>query len=155
MIELIERFESFTSSVTKAYKSIQKIKIAEAEQIGLKPTHVMYMYYLGKNPEGLTHAELCKLCIEDKAAVSRAIVELTKKGFIKNSEENSNRKYRTKIVLTDEGKQINNNLSEAIAIAVNKASKNLDEVDRENFYRVFFYITDNLDEICSSYLKEK
>lgn len=155
MIELIERFESFTSSVTKAYKSIQKIKIAEAEQIGLKPTHVMYMYYLGKNPEGLTHAELCKLCIEDKAAVSRAIVELTKKEFIKNSEENSNRKYRTKIVLTDEGKQINNNLNEAIAIAVNKASKNLDEVDRENFYRVFFYITDNLDEICSSYLKEK
>ena len=155
MIELIERFESFTSSVTKAYKSIQKIKIAEEEQIGLKPTHVMYMYYLGKNPEGLTHAELCKLCIEDKAAVSRAIVELTKKGFIKNSEENSNRKYRTKIVLTDEGKQINNNLNEAIAIAVNKASKNLDEVDRENFYRVFFYITDNLDEICSSYLKEK
>jgi DNA-binding MarR family transcriptional regulator len=155
MIELIERFESFTSSVTKAYKSIQKIKIAEAEQIGLKPTHVMYMYYLGKNPEGLTHAELCKLCIEDKAAVSRAIVDLTKKGFIKNSEENSNRKYRTKIVLTDEGKQINNNLNEAIAIAVNKASKNLDEVDRENFYRVFFYITDNLDEICSSYLKEK
>ena len=155
MIELIERFESFTSSVTKAYKSIQKIKIAEAEQIGLKPTHVMYMYYLGKNPEGLTHAELCKLCIEDKAAVSRAIVDLTKKGFIKNSEENSNRKYRTKIVLTDEGKHINNNLNEAIAIAVNKASKNLDEVDRENFYRVFFYITDNLDEICSSYLKEK
>lgn len=155
MIELIERFESFTSSVTKAYKSIQKIKIAEAEQIGLKPTHVMYMYYLGKNPEGLTHAELCKLCIEDKAAVSRAIVELTKKEFIKNSEENSNRKYRTKIVLTDEGKHINNNLNEAIAIAVNKASKNLDEVDRENFYRVFFYITDNLDEICSSYLKEK
>ena len=155
MIELIERFESFTSSVTKAYKSIQKIKIAEAEKIGLKPTYVMYMYYLGKNPEGLTHAELCKLCIEDKAAVSRAIVELTKKGFIKNSEENSNRKYRTKIVLTDEGKHINNNLNEAIAIAVNKASKNLDEVDRENFYRVFFYITDNLDEICSSYLKEK
>ena len=55
MIELIERFESFTSSVTKAYKSIQKIKIAEAEQIGLKPSHVMYMYYLGKNLEGLTH----------------------------------------------------------------------------------------------------
>lgn len=155
MIELIERFESFTSSVTKAYKSIQKIKIAEAEQIGLKPSHVMYMYYLGKNLEGLTHAELCKLCIEDKAAVSRAIVELTKKGFIKNSEEYPSRKYRTKIILTDEGKQINNDLNEAIAIAVNKASKNLNEVDRENFYRVFFYITDNLDEICSSYLKEK
>jgi DNA-binding MarR family transcriptional regulator len=155
MVEFIERFEAFTTSVTKAYKSIQKIKLSEAENIGLKANHVMYMHYLGKNEEGLTATELCKLCIEDKAAVSRAIVELTKKGFVKNSEENSTRKYRTKIVLTDEGKQINNNLNEAIAIAVNKASKNLDEVDRENFYRVFFYITDNLDEICSSYLKEK
>ena len=155
MTELIERFESFTTSVTKAYKCIQKMKIIEAERIGLKANHIMYMYYLGKNPEGLTPTELCKLCIEDKAAVSRAVVELTKKGFIKNAEENSNRKYRTKIILTDEGRQINRDLNEAIAIAVNKASKNLDEVDRENFYRVFFYITDNLDEICSSYLKEK
>lgn len=155
MIELIERFESFTSSVTKAYKLIQKIKIAEAEQIGLKPSHVMYMYYLGKNLEGLTHAQLSKLCIEDKAAVSRAIVELTQKGFVKNSEEYPSRKYRTKIILTDEGREINNNINKAIAMAVSKASKNLDETDRENFYRVFFYITDNLDEICSSYLKEK
>ena len=38
MIELIERFESFTSSVTKAYKSIQKIKIAEAKIISPKQT---------------------------------------------------------------------------------------------------------------------
>ena len=61
MIELIERFESFTTAVTKAYKSIQKIKLAETERIGLKPNYVMYMYYLGKNPEGLTPTELCKL----------------------------------------------------------------------------------------------
>lgn len=54
MIELIERFESFTTSVTKAYKYIQKIKPAETERMGLKANHVMYMHYLGKNPEGLT-----------------------------------------------------------------------------------------------------
>ena len=54
MVELIERFEAFTTSVTKAYKSIQKIKLSEAENIGLKANHVMYMYYLGKNEEGLT-----------------------------------------------------------------------------------------------------
>ena len=29
MIELIERFEEFTTSVTKAYKCIQKIKFVE------------------------------------------------------------------------------------------------------------------------------
>ena len=40
-----------------------------------------------------------------------------KKGFIKNAEENSNRKYRTKIILTDEGRQINRDLNAAINLA--------------------------------------
>ena len=44
MIELIERFESFTTSVTKAYKCIQKIKLAETERMGLKANHVMYIH---------------------------------------------------------------------------------------------------------------
>lgn len=151
MIELIERFEAFTTSVTKAYKCIQKIKLAETERMGLKANHVMYMYYLGKNPQGLTATELCKLCIEDKAAVSRTIVDLTEKGFVKPAETDSGRKYRTKIMLTPEGKEKNKQLNEAIAIAVSNASSSLNETDRENFYRVFFYITDNLETICGSY----
>ena len=155
MIDLIERFEAFTTSVTKAYKCIQKIKLTEAERIGLKANHVMYMYYLGKNPEGLTATELCKLCVEDKAAVSRTIVDLTEKGFVKHSEMDSGRKYRTKIMLTQEGNEINKKLNEAIAIAVNKASSSLSEIDRENFYSILFNITDNIEEICKSYSKNK
>ena len=107
MIELIERFEEFTTSVTKAYKCIQKIKFVETERMGLKSNYVMYMYYLGKNPEGLTAKELCKLCIGDKAAVSRVIVDLTEKGFVEPAEIDSGRKYRTRIILTPEGKEIN------------------------------------------------
>ncbi len=155
MIDLIERFEAFTTSVTKAYKCIQKIKLTETERMGLKANHVMYLYYLGKNPEGLTAGELSKLCIEDKAAVSRTILDLTEKGFVKASEEDSKRKYKTKIVLTQEGINRKKQLNEAIAKAVNKASSSLNEIDRENFYRVFFDITDNLENICNSYEKEK
>lgn len=151
MIELIERFETFTTSVTKAYKCIQKIKLAETERMGLKANHVMYLHYLGKNPEGLIATELCKLCIEDKAAVSRTIVDLTEKGFIKQNETDSNRKYRIKVMLTTKGMEINKQLNEAIAIAVSKAASSLNETERENFYRVFFYITDNLENICNSY----
>ena len=150
-IELIERFEAFTTSVTKAYKCIQKIKLAETERMGLKANHVMYLHYLGKNPEGLIATELCKLCIEDKAAVSRTIVDLTEKGFIKQNETDSNRKYRIKVMLTTKGMEINKQLNEAIAIAVSKAASSLNETERENFYRVFFYITDNLENICNSY----
>lgn len=155
MIELIERFEAFTTSVTKAYKCIQKIKLAEAERVGLKANQVMYLYYLGKNPEGLTAKELCKLCLEDKAAVSRMIVNLIKKGFVKPSETDSGRKYRTKFMLTPEGYERNKQLNEAIAMAVSKASSSLNEDDREKFYRVFFDITDNLETICDLYGQEK
>ena len=155
MVEFIERFEAFTTSVTKAYKSIQKIKLSEAENIGLKANHVMYMHYLGKNKEGLTATELCRLCIEDKAAVSRIITDLTKKGFVKPAQVESERKYRTKFILTEEGIEINKKINEAISIAVNKASNELSTEDRETFYRVFFYVTDNLENICNSYIQNK
>ncbi|MBQ8999797.1 MAG: hypothetical protein IJ086_14070, partial [Clostridium sp.] len=84
-----------------------------------------------------------------------AIVDLTEKGFVEPAETDSGRKYRTRIILTPEGKEINNRLNEVIAKAVSKASRNLNEAERENFYRVFSYITDNLEMICDSYLQEK
>ena len=155
MMELIERFEAFTVSVTKAYKCIQKIKLVEAERIGLKSNHVMCIYYLGKNPEGLTATELCKLCVEDKAAVSRTIVDLTKKGFVKPTETDSGRKYRTKIMLTQEGRDINKQMKEAIAMEVSKFSSSLDEDERESFYRAFSHITDDLERICDLYRQGK
>ncbi len=152
MVEFIERFEAFTTAVTKAYKSIQKIKLSETEHMGLKANHVMYMHYLGKNEEGLTATDLCKLCIEDKAAVSRMITDLTKKGFVKPAQADSERKYRTKFILTEEGIEMNKKLNDAISIAVSKASSELSNEDRETFYRVFFYVTDNLESICNSYI---
>lgn len=154
MNEFIERFEAFTISVTKAYKYIQKIKLAEAENIGLKANHIMYMYHLGKNPEGLTSTELSKLCVEDKAAVSRAIVDLTDKGFIRSVERDLTRKYRAKIILTEKGKEKNKQLNEAIAEAVAKASSSINECEREKFYSILFYITDNLESICKNYNKK-
>lgn len=154
MNEFIERFEAFTISVTKAYKYIQKIKLAEAENIGLKANNIMYMYHLGKNPEGLTSTELSKLCVEDKAAVSRAIVDLTDKGFIRSVERDLMRKYRSKIILTEKGKEKNKQLNEAIAEAVAKASSSINECEREKFYSILFYITDNLELICKNYNKK-
>ena len=155
MIELIERFEYFTTLVTKTYKCIQKIKLAEAERLGLKANYVMYMYYLGKNSYGLTPTELSKLCIEDKAAVSRIITDLTKKGFVKPAQVDSQRKYRTKFILTKEGIDMNKRINDTISIAVSKASNGLSDEDRETFYRVFSYVTNNLEMICDSYSQDK
>ena len=81
-----EQFESFTAAVTRAYKCLQKIKNRETERMGLKGSHVMCLYYIGKTPGGLTAAELCRLCHEDKAAISRTLVDLTERGYLEPDE---------------------------------------------------------------------
>lgn len=143
-----ERFECFTTAVSRAYKCVQRIKNAETERMGLKGTHVMCLYYLGKSPDGLTASELCKLCNEDKAAVSRTILDLTEKGYITSAEADPKRKYRAKLALTESGRKRNTEIKQAIARAVDKASEGLDQTERECFYKVFFTITDNLEKLC-------
>ena len=48
----------------------------EMTELGLKGTHVMCLFFLHHTPEGLTAAQLCQLCAEDKAAISRTIATL-------------------------------------------------------------------------------
>ena len=64
------------------------------------------------------------------------------------------RKYCAKIILTEKGKEKNKQLNEAIAVAVAKASSSINEREREKFYSILFYITDNLESICKNYKKK-
>ena len=141
----MEQFESFTTAVTKAYKCVQKIKKTETARMGLKGRQVMCLYYLGKSAGGLTAAELCQLCHEDKAAVSRTLVDLTEMGLIAPCAADPKRKYREKLTLTASGREKNGQLYEAIGRAVRGASEGFDEKERACFYRVFFTIIDNLE----------
>lgn len=143
-----EQFESFTAAVTRAYKCLQKIKNRETERMGLKGSHVICLYYIGKTPGGLTAAELCRLCHEDKAAISRTLVDLTERGYLEPNVEEPGRKYRTRLTLTESGRKRNEQLHEAISRAVRQASEGLSDEDRACFYRVFFAITDRLEMLC-------
>ena len=84
---VIERFEAFLTGITVCYKYIQKIKNAEMTELGLKGTHVACMFYLNHNPEGLTAAQLCTLCAEDKATISRTVADLKSRGYIEAGED--------------------------------------------------------------------
>ena len=75
-------FEHFTITILKLNKLVQKIKLYEMQEYGLKAIHVMCGYYLMENPDGLTASELVKLTLEDKAAISRALKTLQEKGFV-------------------------------------------------------------------------
>ena len=68
---MIERFEQLTLGVSRIYKNIQKIKKQSMESFGLKSTHVMCLHYLSLYPDGLSAAELCRKCEENKGGISR------------------------------------------------------------------------------------
>ena len=62
---------------------------------------LMVVYYLEKNPEGLTGADLARLADVDRAAVSRTVTRLAADGFVEVGEEST--RYRAPIRLTEKG----------------------------------------------------
>ena len=142
-----ERFETFTVLITRISRSIKRIKADEMANFELKGPHVSCLYYLSQR-DGMTAAELCERCDEDKAAISRTLVDLTERGYLEPNVEEPGRKYRTRLTLTESGRKRNEQLHEAISRAVRQASEGLSDVDRACFYRVFFAITDRLEMLC-------
>ena len=133
------RFENFTVAILKLNKLIQKIKLYEMRDYGLKAIHVMCVYYLRTRGE-LTASELSKLTLEDKAAISRAISFLNEKGFV-NYDSN---KYIAPIKLTDEGIKVSEYINRRAESAVNAGGGFLTEEERINFYSALELIAKNL-----------
>ena len=75
-----ERFKTFTVLIAKINRNIRKIKNREMVEYGLRSAHISCLYYL-YSAEALTATELCELCEEDKATISRALVYLEENGL--------------------------------------------------------------------------
>lgn len=142
---MIQRFEKFTTGITRIYKSIQKIKKHKMSTLGLKGTHVMCLYYLSRHSEGLTASKLCRLCSEDKAGISRILADLEQKKLIRYEQSEGGKKYRAKALLTREGLLESRKLTKLILRAVEAGGKGLTEKDLEVFYHALFIIADNLE----------
>ena len=143
---MISRFRSFVSGITTCYKYIQRIKSMEMTEFGLKGTHVMCLFFLHHTPEGLTAAQLCQLCAEDKAAISRTIATLKEKGYIVAGVK----KYRAPLTLTDAGVEIAKQMDGMIYQWVGFGGDGISEEDRDTFYRVLEHISGNLRENVES-----
>lgn len=141
-----DRFESFTRDITELYRLIQKIKHAEMTKLGLKGMHVMCLYFLYENPEGLTAATLSEKCAEDKAAISRSIAILKEKGLVIESQNGEAKKYRSIIKLTDAGKNIAEKEVEKIVNAVIAGGDGLTDDMRKAFYDSLSLISANLEK---------
>lgn len=142
------RFEQFTRSIARIYRCVQQIKHTEMRGLGLEGGHVMCLFCLGQHPEGLTAAELCALCGEDKAAVSRALAALRSRGLVHPDPEGARRRYRAKLFLTDRGRETSRQVEQLICQAVERGGAGLTPEQRETFYFALSRIADNLQKIC-------
>lgn len=145
---MIHRFEQLTTGVSQIYKNIQRIKKLEMRSLGLKGTHVMCLYFLYSHPEGLTAADLCNLCKEDKAGISRILSGLEEHGFIQYTHPQDKKKYRSKAILTGQGKTQARKVNRLILRAVLEGGRDITAKERDIFYRVLFLISDNLEKFC-------
>ena len=136
-----QRFDAFVSGITSCYKYIQRIKSMEMTEFGLKGTHVMCLYYLRQNPAGLTATQLCGLCAEDKAAISRTLSELRSRGYITTL---SKKAYRAMLTLTGAGHEIARKFDHLIEGWVCTGGDGLSEEERFDFYKSLATIADNL-----------
>ena len=138
---MIQRFQSFLTGITVCYKYIQRIKSAEMTEFGLRGTHVACLFYLANNPEGLTAAQLCTLCAEDKASISRTVAELRSLGYIAQSKSKN---YRTPLTLTESGLAIAEKMYPLIESWVTIGGDGLSEEQRDSFYHSLSLIASNL-----------
>ncbi len=136
-----QRFDAFVSGITACYKYIQRIKAQEMIEFGLKGTHVMCLYYLRQNPAGLTAAQLCGLCAEDKAAISRTVSELRSRGYITSISEKA---YRAMLTLTAAGQEVAKKFDRLIEGWVQTGGDGLTSEERSDFYKSLSTIAENL-----------
>ena len=140
----MNRFETFTGSILELNRYLQKIKELEMKPLGLKPGHVMCLYYLGKSSQGLTVTELAEACKEDKAAVSRCVSDLVQRGLAGGDFPENKRSYRTKLTLTPEGRALTQQVNQRIDQAVIGGGEGLTEQQRQTLYTALNIIIDNL-----------
>ncbi len=142
---MYDRFEKFAITIAQLNRYVQKIKSMEMTDLGLKGNHTMCLYYMGRNINGLTSSELCNLCKEDKAAISRTVAELENIGLIKAEDTDGKKEYRTKLHLTNEGCKVVDKIDAKIEKAVNIGGNGLDDNQREAFYATLDIIAENLE----------
>lgn len=139
---MLQRFEAFVAGITVCYRYIQRIKSVEMTELGLKGTHVMCLFYLHRSQQPLTATQLCQLCAEDKAAISRTLMTLQEKGYIQTGEK----RYRSPITLTPAGSNVACQVDDLIAQWVGFGGDGLTEEERSIFYKALAHISENLQK---------
>lgn len=144
-----ERFERFTVLIARISRSIRRIKSEEMADFDLKSPHVSCLYYLFCRG-ALTAKELCELCDEDKAAISRSVEYLEERGYVEGRGQGAKR-YKCPIKLTDAGLAVGRYIAERIDRILDAVGQGMSDEERVILYRGLTCISENLQAVCDQY----
>lgn len=150
---MLDRFERFSLSIFEITRYWHKITSDEMEKYGLKGPHSIYLLAMHQHPEGVTASQLGELCGRDKADVSRMVSIMEDKGLV-TRECVAKNLYRGLLKLTEDGTAAAEYVCQRVMVAVELASKGLDEMRRKTFYEALDLISGNLRRISTDGLPE-
>ena len=134
-----DRFATFTIHMNQISRNIRLIEDHMMKEFDLRNSHVscLYFLYIKRN---LTTESLCKICGQEKASITKAILHLKTKGFISVDVEDENRKKNI-LVLTPKGKTVAKKITATINEILGQMDDEISEEERLEFYRC-------LDIVC-------
>lgn len=143
----VDRFREFSGLVSRAEKALQRAKAEHVRGYGLRGVHVSCLLELNERPEGLAATELASACGVDRAQISRVTSELMELGLISGGDRGPRRRYRSPLVLTEEGRLAASGMAGIVAEKLQSVSGDLPEEELAVFYRIFRQITERLEAL--------
>lgn len=133
----------FARLISGLGKEIGKIETRAIQEFGLKKIHAICLYNIfAEEGKFVSATDICKQSHEDKAAVSRAIGELEKRGLIVQAFDRNN--YRARLGLTEEGKAVAEKLCQIFFCAAQTAGDSLSETEKAQLLDALEKISDGL-----------
>ena len=144
-----ERFSTFTVLIAKIGRQIRRIKSEEMVEFDLKSSHVSCLYYLYTQGE-MTPADLCELCDEDKAAISRSIEHLERVGYLV-ARPAPPKRYRAPLILRESGREVARRIAEKIDGVLALVGQDMSDEERAALYAGLRLISRDLQAVCDRY----
>ncbi len=136
-------FETFSISLGRASKSLEKLKNRGMGGFGLSGMHTLCLRQLDTNSEGMTRTQLARHLEVDRAQITRVIEALLSAGYVEEVGNGSN--YRKKCRLTDSGKTVVAEINGIVERIHGFVSGDIPSEKLEIFYEVFNEICENLE----------
>jgi DNA-binding MarR family transcriptional regulator len=115
-------------------------------ELDLKSPHVSCLYYLYK-ADSLTSKELCDICEEDKANISRTVKYLVDNGYVIRVKGGKSGRY-ARLALTERGIEVGEFLSEQIERIISIVSDGIDDDTLDLMYSSLGTIEKRLGRLC-------